>query len=220
MMRTALTMCLIMVCTSQLWAQDIQVSYKAEDKLLNQVFRDLEEQYDIYFAFSPGQLKGKRVTIEVENLGFRDFLSQLLRPHKLTFQLVEEKYISVKTPESVYLRAQVFDGETGETLPFATARLKNSYLGGVSDENGRFRLFIDQPLDATMEFSFLGYDPEELDLNTYTSGEELKIVLQPETRTLQRVMIKEYVNSGIASDEKASSFKILPQEMEILPVLS
>ena len=220
MIRKSILLCFLLGFANQLFAQEVTITYQVEDRLLSQIFKDLEDNYDIYFAFSPGQIKGKRATISADQVEINEFLRKLLRPLKLVHDLVEEKYISVKTPESVYLRAQVFDGETGETLPFATARLKDTHLGGVSDEDGRFRLFIDQPLDATLEFSFLGYDPEELDLNTYKSGEELKIVLQPETQTLQRVTIKEYVNSGIASDEKASSFKILPQEMEILPGLS
>ena len=220
MIRRFLAVFLLLGLASQLQSQEIFISYQADDKPLNQVFRDLEKVHDIYFAFSPGQIKGKKATIDAQQVEINTFLQQLLRPHKLQFELFEEKFISVKTPESVYLRAQVFDGETGETLPFATARLKDTYLGGVADQDGRFRLFIDQPLDATMEFSFLGYDSEELELNTYQSGTEIRITLQPEAQTLERVTIKEYVNSGISSDEKASSFKIRPQEMEILPGLS
>ncbi len=220
MIRKTVVLLLLLGLANQLRSQEIQITYTANDKPLSQVFKDLERDYDVYFAFSPAQIKGKKATITANNRDLKDFLEELLRPLKLVHELIEKKFISVKTPQSVYLRAQVFDGETGETLPFATARLKNSYLGGVSDADGRFRLFIDEPLDATLEFSFLGYDPQDLDLNSYQSGSELKITLQPETTTLQQVVIKEYVNSGIASDEKASSFKILPQEMEVLPGLS
>ncbi len=220
MIKKTVVLLLLLGLANQLRSQNIQITYTANDKPLSQVFKDLEKDYDIYFAFSPTQIKGKKASIQATNRELKDFLEELLRPLKLVHELIEQKFISVKTPESVYLRAQVFDGETGETLPFATARLKNSYLGGVSDADGRFRLFIDQPLDATLEFSFLGYDPQDLDLNTYKSGSELKITLLPETKTLQQVIIKEYVNSGIASDEKASSFRIIPQEMEVLPGLS
>lgn len=211
---------LLLGLANQLRSQEIQITYTANDKPLSQVFRDLERDYEIYFAFSPTQVKGKKVTIQATGKDLQGFLAELLRPLKLVHELIEKKFISVKTPKSVYFRAQIFDGETGETLPFATARLKDSYLGGVSDADGRFKLFIDEPLDATLEFSFLGYNPQNLDLNTYESGNELQISLQPETTTLQQVVIKEYLNSGIASDEKASSFKILPQEMEVLPGLS
>lgn len=220
MIRKTVVLLLLLGLANQLRSQEIQITYSANDKPLSQVFKDLERDYDVFFAFSPAQVKGKKATITANNRDLKDFLEELLRPLKLVHELIEKKFISVKTPESVYLRAQVFDGETGQTLPFATARLKNSYMGGVSDADGRFRLFIDEPLDATLEFSFLGYDPQDLDLNSYQSGSELKITLQPETTTLQQVVIKEYVNSGIASDEKASSFKILPQEMEVLPGLS
>ncbi|MCE7992185.1 MAG: TonB-dependent receptor [Roseivirga sp.] len=220
MIKKTVVLLLFLGLTNQLCSQEIQITYTANDKPLSQVFRDLERDYDVYFAFSPAQIKGKKASIQAANKDLTDFLAELLRPLKLVHELIEKKFISVKTPESVYLRAQVFDGETGETLPFATARLKDSYLGGVSDADGRFKLFIDEPLDATLEFSFLGYDPQDLDLNSYESGRELKITLQPEATTLQQVVIKEYVNSGIASDEKASSFKILPQEMEVLPGLS
>jgi len=220
MTKNVLAICLLLGLATQLQSQEVFVSYEAADKPLSQIFKDLEKNYDVYFAFSPGQIKGKKVSIQADSVEINIFLAQVLKPHKLVYELFEEKFISVKTPESVYLRAQVFDGETGQTLPFATARLKDTYLGGVADQDGKFRLFIDQPIDAKMEFSFLGYDSQELDLNSYESGEEVKITLQPETQTLKRIVIKEYVNSGISSDEKASSFKIRPQEMEVLPGLS
>ena len=207
-----------LACTVQ--AQEILVSYTAQDRLLSQVIKDLEKDYEVRFAFSPSQIKGKKITINAVDQPIDAFLKEVLRPIKLVHQLVGTKFISVKTPESVYLAAQVFDAETGETLPYATARLKDSFMGGISDLEGKFKLFIDEPLDVEVQFSYLGYETETLELNSYKSGEEIRIDLQPETQTLQEIVIKEYVNSGIASDEMASSFKILPQEMEVLPGLS
>lgn len=220
MIKKIVAACLLLGLTTPLQSQEIFVSYEAADKPLSRIFKDLEKHYDVYFAFSPGQIKSKKASIQADSLEISDFLDRILKPHKLIYELYEEKYISVKTPESVYLRARVFDGETGQTLPFATARLKDTYLGGVADQDGRFRLFIDEPVDATMEFSFLGYGSEELNLNSYQSGEEVRITLQPKTLTLKRIVIKEYISSGISSDEKAGSFKIRPQEMAILPGLS
>jgi hypothetical protein len=203
-----------------LYAQEVNITYAAENKPLNQIFRDLEQDYELYFAFSPSQIKNKKATIQAKGQPLSLFLNELLRPLSLVYELIEGKFVSVKTPQSVYLIAQVLDGETNSPLPFATARLLGSQQGGISNEQGQFRLFIDQPLNAILQFSFLGYLPHYLDINTYESGTPLTISLEPETTTLEQIVIKEYLNSGIASDEKASSFQILPQEMEVLPGLS
>lgn len=220
MRKTLLIWGLLLAAALSARSQNLSINYQAESKPLSQVFKELEKTYDLFFAYSPGQVKGKKVTIQASNESIQSFLDRLLRPHQLVYEQIEQKYISVKTPESIYLRAQVFDFETAEPLPFATARLKNSYLGGVADQNGQLSLFIDRPLDAVLEFSFLGYHSQSLELNDYRSGTPISISLEPITQTLDEVVVKEYLNSGIASDEKASSFKILPQQMAVLPGLS
>ena len=133
MIKKIVAACLLLGLSTPLQSQEIFVSYEAADKPLSRIFKDLEKHYDVYFAFSPGQIKSKKASIRADSLEISDFLDRILKPHKLIYELYEEKYISVKTPESVYLRARVFDGETGQTLPFATARLKDTYLGGVAD---------------------------------------------------------------------------------------
>ena len=220
MIRKYLLLILLISLSCDLLGQDISVSYEASDKPLTQIFRDLEKQYNLHFAYSTRQLKGKRASVKAIGQNLSDFLKAVLKPHQLQHELVDEEFVSVKSPESVYIRAQVVDSETGESLPFATLRLKDTYTGSISDQQGNFDVVIDEPIGAVLEFSFLGYQTAELAIENYENPDRLQISLAPLVQNLQEVVVKEYINNGITIDDRASKIRIKPQEMEILPGLA
>ncbi len=220
MIRKQVVLFLLILNCLDLIGQDIRVNYQATDRALIQVLKDLEKDHNVHFAFSPKQLKGKRVTIEAQNQDLDEFLRQMLRPLQLEHTRVETEFISVTTPESVFLRAQIVDGESGESLPFASVRLKDTYNGSVADVDGNLNLVIDEPLGAVLQFSFIGYETFEMNMEGYENKDRIKIELSPETQELQEYVIREYLNNGITTDDRASKITIKPQEMEILPGLS
>ncbi len=219
MIRNCLITIVIIAFSQNLFGQDISVDYQASDRSLVQIFRDLEKAYDLHFAYSTRELRGKKASVNAANQNLGSFLINLLRPHQLKHELVEEKFVSVTSPESVFIRAKAVDQETGESLPFATLRLKDTYQGAIADADGNFSVVIHEPLDAVLQFSFLGYQTYELNIDDYNDPELLQIDLVPDVRDLQEVVIREYINNGITTDDRASKITINPSEMEILPGL-
>ena len=220
MIRKYLSVLLFTCICASLNAQILSVSYQANDKSLVQIFKDLEKTYDLHFAYSTQQLRGKKSSISIQNVSLSKLLEAILKPHQLKHELVNEKFVSVARPESVFLRAQVVDGGSNESLPFATMRLKGTFKGSVSDVDGNFDVIIDEPIDAILEFSFLGYENFELPLENYIGEERIEIALQPTVKNLRQFTVKEYINNGITTDDRASKITINPQEMEILPGLA
>lgn len=195
-------------------------NYKVENRSLKQVLNDLEKKYSIYFSFNPDELKNQKITYSGTDNSLEGILEAILDNTALVFEKVKDQFYVIKRPESLYLDLAITDDETGAPLPYATLRLKGTSLGQVADDQGRLKLVISNPKGAILEVSYLGFQTQEIDLESINKSNQIKINLKPEPIDLNDFEIKEYINVGIASDPKANSFRILPQQMEILPGLS
>ncbi|MEO0552816.1 MAG: TonB-dependent receptor [Bacteroidota bacterium] len=211
---------LFVLLSNLTYGQGLLINYSVQDKPLSQALNDLEKEYDLYFAFSRKELQGLPVTINAKNTPIDEFFKELLNDHQLSFERIEEKFISIKKPESVFIRARVFDAITAESLPFATLKIKGTHLGAVADGNGYFNVIIPEPINAVLEFSFLGYSTAEFNVEEYEAGISLEVAMESSSQELNEVLIKEYLNNGISTNNSSSRITIKPQEMEILPGLS
>jgi hypothetical protein len=96
---------------------------------------------------------------------------------------------------------QVFDGATGQPLGYVNIGIKGTTIGTVSDESGYFTLsFRNQPVDAHVRFSIIGYKPKVLTVEAFTEDFH-QINMTPErfeledlTVTTSRLKIKEKGN--------------------------
>ena len=77
--------------------------------------------------------------------------------------------------------------ESGTVLPGATVFLKGTYLGGSTNEEGRFAVRAPQArFPAVLVVSFVGYETQELNLSQ--PEENLEIILRP-TAVLEQVVV-------------------------------
>lgn len=76
--------------------------------------------------------------------------------------------------------------EKGEGLPGASVKVKDSKIASLTDAEGRFRL-TQVPADAVLTVSFIGYLPQEIAADS--SGSEYNIILQPDLRQLEEVIV-------------------------------
>lgn len=180
----------------------------------------LEKDFGVKFSYNPDEIKGLKVGGLNNRADLPTSLRQLLASTQLEFEKVDDKYYVIKKASSKFLKLEITDAESETALPFATIRQKGTNLGLVADNSGTARLVLSNPKDAILEVIYLGFQTYEIDVNTLQSNSRLQINLQPEPLDLNDYEVKEYLNAGIASDPKANSFKILPQEMEILPGLA
>lgn len=84
----------------------------------------------------------------------------------------------------------VTDAETGESLIGAVVRVKDSPIGTLTDEEGRFSLADVQTLPARLLVTYMGYDSLSVEITQAVS--ELKLKLQPRAVNLKTVEIVEY----------------------------
>ena len=118
------------------------------------------------------------------------------------------------------MHLRVVDGPGEEGLPFALAKIKGTYQGFVADENGIFHINTEGHSQDTLQFSFVGYEDVELAFAEYEPAQHGVIRLQSEITSLREVTIKEYINNGITTDQRATKTTVRLSEMEILPGLA
>ncbi len=93
--------------------------------------------------------------------------------------------------ENILLHGYVYDKEADNApLPMAAVQIKNSQLGGLTDENGYFEIPIPKVnLQDSMRVSYVGYASEMLSITNYTQSDTLRIYISSSTETKQEVVV-------------------------------
>src|SRR5258706_16241869 len=76
-------------------------------------------------------------------------------------------FINSALAQNVTVKGKVTDAANGETLIGVSVSVKGTSTGTQTDVNGAFSLSA--PSNATLVFSYLGYDAQELPVNGQTS---------------------------------------------------
>lgn len=88
------------------------------------------------------------------------------------------------------IEGRLQDRYNGEPIAYGSIGLKEIPLGTISNQNGEFRLLVNDSLrQATVLFSHLGYRPEEMNCEELRKG-HLFITLEPKVIPIQEVVIR------------------------------
>lgn len=114
--------------------------------------------------------------------------------------------IQMYAQNRVQYTGTVIAGDNNEPLPGASVTVKNTSTGTVTDIDGRFS--IKAAKDAVFVISFIGFETQEL---TLKSGNDIRIVLQPDMKVLDESVVVGYgtvkkselttASSGIRSED-------------------
>lgn len=209
----------ISLITHSLQAQEI-LAVNNSPNTLKSALSLLEKEYAVKFSYNPDEIRGVKTPAYDNRADLNQVLRTILQATTLEFQKVDDGFYVIKKASSKYIRLKVQDVETQTTLPFATIRQQGTKLGIVTNEAGEANIVLSDPKSAVLEIIYLGFETFQIGLDSLSEQSSLVIDLKPEPLDLNDYEVKEYLNPGIASDPKANSFKILPQEMEILPGMS
>jgi len=89
--------------------------------------------------------------------------------------------------QDVTVEGQVTDAETGEPLPGVSIVQKGTQTGTSSDMEGNYQITV--PEDATLVFSFVGYQAKELPVDGRTT---LDVQLQQQVQEMEEVVVIGY----------------------------
>lgn len=199
------------------FAQNGTRSFVFEDVPLARALDEMARAFDIKFSYRALLVKNKRVTLTIDDMPLGDAMARLADHALLTVDKIDERYYILKGKTLVfcgYLR----DRSDGSPIVGATVANIVKETGTVTNNNGFFKLGNIASTD-TLSISHLGYRTLVLYGNTINKNDCGAFGLSPDARTLQEVVVKEYLARGIAKNQDGS-VRISPNDQDILSGLS
>lgn len=112
-------------------------------------------------------------------------------------------------------QAVVTDKESGEPLPGASATVRNTSLGGNSDENGLLTIANVPDGKQTLEFAYVGYEKQVLTLTfPLFSPDTIPILMEPSDTELEAVVVSSTRSSRTIADIPTRIEFIAEEELE------
>lgn len=93
--------------------------------------------------------------------------------------------------ENILLRGFVYDKDANNApLGMAAIQLKNTQLGGLSNDNGWFEIPIPKMnLKDSLKVSYVGYSPQSLSIKNYQHGDTLRVYIASAAETKGEVVV-------------------------------
>ena len=168
------------VLASPSYSQVAKVSLNFENKSLQMVMDEIENQSEFYFIFNQKQVDVSRVLdIQVENQLISDILPELFKGTDVNYVVLDRKILLTTDPLDNNLLITASGAEqqkkitgrvisvSGAALPGVTVQIKGTTFGALTDADGSFSLLL--PDNAkTISFSFVGMKSQEVQIGNQT----------------------------------------------------
>lgn len=189
---------------------EIKVSIQLKNEGIRDMFRKIEKQTQLRFAFIENQIDSKaRFTLDKGAYRVSEVLDRTLSPLDMTYMstgnvvyIIKKKpqdpktinltqpagiedvpvqYTEIKIPT---IKGKVTD-EKGEGLPGVSILLKGTQQGTTTDIDGNFSIDVPDK-DAVLVFSFVGYISQEVAVGSQTM---VNVTLNVDQKILEEVVV-------------------------------
>ncbi len=215
-----LTLVLMFVCTIQSWARvNAQtITINANNKEITKVLSAIEKQGDFRFIYN-SRLKDlkQKVSVSFTNALIKDVLQQLFAGTSLTYLEMENNLVAIKSVEADEIDIRVtgkITNSSGDAVPGVTVRVKGSTTGTSSGTDGTYALNV--PDDATLVFSSVGYEDEEVIVGGRTT---IDVTLKSAVKLIDQVIVVGY-GTARKKDLTGSVASVSGAELAKQPVLT
>ena len=160
-----------------------------------EVLTEISQKTDMQFLYNDNELQGIQVNVSLKNATLHEMLDKIFAGLPLSYSILDS--VIVISPKgkplpqalkTVTITGQIKDKD-GNPLPGATVRIKDTQMGVVSDQDGKFKLEVGEIKDLMLQVSFIGYKTQ-----TVKPGEQrvLYIVLEEEAQKMDEVVVTGY----------------------------
>jgi len=219
----------LLVCFSHTWAisgysQETKLTLKMSDSKIIEVLNKIEEQSEFYFLFNQRLVNVEReVDIDVEEKTIDNILQGLFAGTNVNY-LIYDRQIILTTfnkellPEQTRAVSGKVTDSSGQPLPGVSVILKGTTQGTITNADGEYTL-AKIPPDATLLFSFVGMQPQEIETGTQT---EFNITMEEQVIALDEVVAIGYGTirrsdlTGAVSQVNAADFERVPATTPLL----
>ncbi len=218
-----LILILIVFCTfhSFAGANAQTITLSIDNKEIAKVLSAIEKQGDFRFVYN-SELKDlkQKVSVSFKNALLKDVLQQLFMGTNLTYQQMDNNLVAIRTvnTKEVEINDLKITGKiinsSGEALQSVTVKIKGSGTGTSSGNDGTYS--ITAPTDATLIFSSVGYEDEEIAVNGRTV---INVTLKSSVKLIDEVVVVGYGTSR-RKDLTGAVVSITGAELAKQPVLT
>lgn len=206
-----------LLLSTGLYAQEF-LSVQYARKPLVEVLEDLESKAQVRFSYSVEAVKDRFVTLSRENTTLSELLAALSGQTGLLFEQISGNQVVLRArPGEQKICGYLKDAGTGEALPAATIFTDGGTRGGTTDENGFFELSGIDP-GSWLNFRYVGYIGIRIRTTEYRQDNCPTFLMQPETETLDEVVIMGYLTKGVNKNSDGS-FTMVEEDMGLFPGL-
>ncbi len=213
----------LMQVSATVYSQATKFSFRAEDKQIVDVLKEIEESSNFRFFYIREQVDvERRVSVNAKNETVEEILDEIFKGEGIGYKVMEDYLILLKPEnqsidiETVSSQQGTISGKVidsnGEPLPGVTVVVKGTTKGTVTDENGNYSL-TNIPSDATLVFSFVGLKTQQVEVGEQTT---INISMVEETVGIDEVVAVGY-GTMKKSDLTGSVSQVKSEELNAYP---
>jgi hypothetical protein len=214
-------------------------SAKYNEMSIKDILEDIQWKYGVKVAVDDQDIPPKKITIWVDNQNLQEFLETLIKQNNLDLiYKMENPNFAKLLKKSVFIGSQkeptfstfqptkkdftisgvVKDGNSGETLPFATISVLGSV--GISTQtnvDGYFSL-QNVPSDTVLlKTSYVGYINKTFRITPQTPVKNLTIEIQSDAKSLEEVVVSGEKTEMVQANQVVGMIKMTPKNIAKLP---
>ena len=190
--------CITQALASDSYAQDTRLSLNIENRPIQEILEIIEEQTEFRFMYDATIVDlHQKKSIKCKNQSVAKILDDLFKDSGISYK-IEDRQIALSrsgirsnsqqtTQQQLTVTGKVTD-QDGQPLPGTTVMIKGTTQGTITDADGNYSL-SDVPSDATLVFSFVGMETQEINVANRT---KIDVTLQEEAVALQEVVAVGY----------------------------
>lgn len=177
----------------------IHVTVELRNENLKHLFRKIEKQTGLMFAYQPQQVDGyKRINLPMQTRSVKATLDLVLEGTLLEYRQVNNNVIIFSEEEKKFLLTETetllinitgtVSDSGGDPMPGVNIIVKGTTIGTNTDSEGKYVLEVLEQ-DAILVFSFIGYVSQEIPVNNRSV---IDVSLSEDVQSLEEVVIIGY----------------------------
>lgn len=219
--------------TGESYADKKKLTLNEQDITIQEALLKIQAQSEFDFFYKSMDLKQiqKKVSFSFEGKTIHEVLPTLLKNTKLTYKVMKKDIVIYpkKEKEKINLlnsegeqqfrvTGKVTDTETGESVPGVNVTVQGTNTGTITDANGQYSLRLENPDEAVLIFSFVGYQRKTISVN---GRNEINVTLKQSVTKLNEVVAVGYgtqqradLTSSIATVSSEDVAEISPESVD------
>ena len=185
------------------YAQKTKLELNFSQAKLENVLNEIENQSEFFFLFNQDQINtSRKVDIQVKDVRIEEVLKDLFAGTDINYTIIDRQIVLTTGSDQTNLVKQIAQQQghkvsgkvtdiTGGSLPGVSVVVKGTTTGVITNNDGNYSI-SNVPLNAILQFSFIGMKVQEVKAGTQTA---INIVLLEDRIGLDEVVAIGYGTS-------------------------